>query len=164
MMNFELGSGQLFVGDTPIGSAIPMVSCEPEFSTNEKICFNSSMEFTSELSFVNWDLLNQCCMPDNNHTLKIEGDIPIMIQVRWHKKPRINKKWLKRYGMKPDVIKVEMNAKELEYIPGEIVAPDPCGGTTGITATFNHFDFKTEEIKYIFRNDQLIRSRKIEFV
>ena len=52
----------------------------------------------------------------NLSTLKSECSIwkaqwqePIMIQSRWHRKKRINKKWYKRYGMKFDYIDVEVD-------------------------------------------------------
>lgn len=40
-------------------------------------------------------------LKDINHYAKTqEFDIPHLVQVRTHKKHRINKKWKKRYGMK----------------------------------------------------------------
>ena len=35
-----------------------------------------------------------------NTTVEFDGHIPIVVQARKHKKCRINKKWLKKYGMK----------------------------------------------------------------
>lgn len=40
-------------------------------------------------------------MKDINRYAKVqEVEIPEVVQVKTHKKPRINKKWKKRYGMK----------------------------------------------------------------
>ena len=96
----------------------------------------------------------------SNKPRVITHEVPIVIQARWHKKNRINKKWLKRYGMKPDVIKVEMNIRELTYEPGHIVGKDE----TGIRGTFDSWNFETDMPIYKYRSDQMRRNLKIEFV
>lgn len=71
--------------------------------------------------------------------------VPIMVQARWHKKKRINKKWLKRYGMKPDKVLVKMDASVVEYDISD-----------------NTFEFNTNKWIYVWRPDQLRRGLKIE--
>ena len=39
------------------------------------------------------DILNS-----NNNNYCVKFNIPILVQTRYHKKSRINKKWIKRYG------------------------------------------------------------------
>ena len=87
-------------------------------------------------------------------------EVPIMIQARWHKKKRINNKWLKRYGMKPDTIKATMNIRELTYNLGHIVDKDEIG----IRSTFDSWNFETDMAIYTYRPDQMRKNLKIEFV
>ena len=96
----------------------------------------------------------------SNKPRVITHEVPIMIQARWHKKNRVNKKWLKRYGMKRDTVKVEMNIKELTYEPGHMIGRDE----TGICCTFNSWNFETDMPIYKYRSDQMRRNLKIEFV
>ena len=72
--------------------------------------------------------------------------VPIMVQARWHKKKRISKKWLKRYGMKPDKVLVKMNANVVEYDTSD-----------------NTFEFNANKYTYVWRPDQLRRGLKIEW-
>lgn len=79
-------------------------------------------------------------------TFWFEHDTPIMIQARWHKKKRINKKWLKRYGMKSDVVKTRHKARALSY-----------------NTMYGDFEFKTiGKSEYILRPDQKRKHLKIE--
>lgn len=71
--------------------------------------------------------------------------VPIMVQARWHKKKRINKKWLKRYGMKPDRVLVKMDASVVEYDISD-----------------NTFEFNTNKWIYVWRPDQKRKNLKIE--
>ena len=82
---------------------------------------------------------------DNDRTIEFEGtdidtkflvvdisesnpkftiEYPRIRQIRKHKKKRINKKWLKRYGIKKEVIKIdniEIKLEEKEKVNGESV-------------------------------------------
>lgn len=161
-MNFKMSSGMFYKNDEPwinVDSA-SMLSTTYEDIGTEKLSFNSNMEFSADLTYVNYDMFNKLCRPHEPIKFTITGEIPIMIQTRWHKKRRINKKWLKRYGMKPDVVKVEIDADSLEYTPGEIVGETEFG----IIGTYNSCYFKTQEFRYVFREDQLRKNRKVEFV
>ena len=51
-----------------------------------------------------------------------------------------------------------MDIDQLEYTPGEYI--NEC--ETGIIGTYNSFNFNTNEIRYIFRPDQLRHGIKIE--
>ena len=99
-----------------------------------------------EIQAVDLDLLNQISKtpaPNSNFTLTHKR--PIMIQARWHKRHRINKKWLKRYGMRPDMVEVSYNAKAIAY--------DICDGS---------FDIDASNMKYNFKPHQKRRNLRIE--
>ena len=161
-MNFEMSSGTFYMNDKPLMNvdSTSMLSATCEDIGSERLSFNVNSEFSADLTYVNYDLFDKLCRPQEPSKFKIVADVPIMIQARWHKKNRINKKWLKRYGMKPDVVKVEMDAESLEYTPGEIVDYTD----NGIIGTYNSLDFKTQEIRYIFSEDQLRKNRKLVFL
>jgi hypothetical protein len=94
---------------------------------------------------VNLELLhNLCNIPPSNGKFTMEYSIPIMVQARWHKKPRIRKKWLKRFGMKSDTVKVRANATVGEYHTDD-----------------GSFDFETDNFEYIWRQDQKRKDLKI---
>lgn len=157
-MSIEFGDAVFYIDNESISkAAITNLETSYDHLDKEKLMYDISAKF-SDVIF-NTELIDQLCFP-NNKTFKIQSEIPIMIQARWHKKRRINKKWLKRYGMKPDTVKIEMDVNQLEYTPGEYI--DRC--ETGIIGTYNsfNFSFKTNEIRYIFRPDQLRHGIKIE--
>lgn len=55
--------------------------------------------FTCENTIVNENLLSKLLLPKKSNTFDLQ--YTAMVQARKHKKKRINKKWLKRYGYKP---------------------------------------------------------------
>lgn len=121
-----------------------------------------SAELSFDVSYADLEMLNNFCtptMPTDNFT--IEHNIPIMIQARWHKKARIRKKWLKRFGMKPDNIKVRADAHMLEYHPGQIL--DEQHDDSGICATFDGWEFETNKLEYVLRPDQKRRDLMFEW-
>lgn len=75
----------------------------------------NSAQFTGSIDNINLELLNQMSYPVDPYNFTLVYYIPIMIQARWHKKARVNKKWQKRYGMKEDSVRVEADAKTIEY-------------------------------------------------
>lgn len=115
--------------------------------------------FTCENAYINRDLFEMLVGSRDTKPEKLEYNIPIMIQARWHKKKRINKKWLKRYGMKPDVIKATMNIRECAYEPGHIVGKND----TGIRSTYGSCNFETDMPVYEYRPDQMRRNLKIQW-
>lgn len=153
-MSIELNKGDLFItiGDetTKLGNGIPYTK-EIELSANEYLSHQYHLNAMSSMSLqtdsINLELLhNLSNMPPANGKFTIEYSVPIMIQARWHKKPRINKKWLKRFGMKPDTIKCRANATVGEYHTDD--------GT---------FDFESDAPEFLWRPDQLRNGLKIEF-
>ena len=123
---------------------------EPSSLTQETLQFNNSASFQGELKDV---------LPLYNYVGDLTGKpfyvecyIPIMIQARWHKKPRINKKWLKRYGMKKDKVLVRCDVVSV-YINTE------CENPYEIEHKFN---MGLNSMEYKFRPDQLRKNLKIE--
>lgn len=58
----------------------------------------SACSFTCENITINESLLSELCLPKQLNTFDLQ--YTIMTQSRKHRKKRINKKWLKRYGYK----------------------------------------------------------------
>lgn len=151
-MDLGLNEGTLFMIDEDktmeLGKGIPFVE-DIELSAEEYLSHQYHLTTTSSMSFqtdsVNLELLhNLCNIPPSNGKFTMEYSIPIMIQARWHKKPRIRKKWLKRFGMKSDTVKARMNATAGEYHTDD-----------------GSFDFETDKFEYIWRQDQKRKDLKI---
>lgn len=99
----------------------------------------------------NLSFLNELCNPMNPpDTFTYEYDVPIMIQARCHKKKRINKKWLNIFGMKSDTVK--------KRVVADVISCDRLTNSCEI-------EFKnTCNAEYIFRQDQMRKHLKIEWV
>jgi hypothetical protein len=150
---YKLTKGDVFITadgiTTALGKGIPYTE-EVEFSGKENPLhlynFNTAYSASLEVDSINLELLdNLCRMPPSNEKFTIEYSVPIMIQARWHKKARIRKKWLKRFGLKPDMIKMRANA-----VAGKYHAD---GG----------FDFESDAPECLWRADQLRNGLKIEW-
>ena len=159
MIEFKANSFQILDIDTaqPIANFnnIRDVTIESEVEesslSKEKLSFNHEASFECELTDCS-SLLNYAT-DFNDKPLYVEYYIPILIQARWHKKPRINKKWLKRYGMKKDKVLVKCDVDSISpdntYDPYDLVES---GG----------FNIELSNMQYKFRPDQLRRNLKIE--
>ena len=89
------------------------------------------------------DILNS-----NNNNCCVKFNIPILVQTRYHKKSRINKKWIKRYGFKkgliqcvmPECILSKQNERdEIDYLaPHRLITQDMC-----------RLDFESPEMQII---------------
>ena len=76
-----------------------------------------------------------------------------MIQARWHRNKRINKKWLKRYGMKKDSILVRCDV--------ESISPNTNCDPYCLTEHVE-YGMTLGNMRYKFRTDQLRKNLKIE--
>lgn len=133
------------IGNVTIESEI-----EPSSLSKEVLEFNHSASFKGEL--IDCSMFNYNTTKLNDKPFYIECHIPIMIQARWHKKPRINKKWLKRYGMKKDSVLVKCDVLSIQ-------TNTECENPYEIEHKFN---LDLDSMKYKFRTDQLRRNLKIE--
>ena len=151
-MSIELDKGSLFmtIGDNTmtLGEGIPFTE-EIELSVKENpphLYHFNQPSFSFEVYNADLEKLNNDYNMMLNREFVIEAYRNIMIQARWHKKPRIRKKWLKRFGMKPDTVKMKMNATNGEYHTDD-----------------GSFDFETDMPEYLWRPDQKRKGLKIEF-
>lgn len=150
----ELGKGTLFFGGvdfTPLAFGELTMSSDIPISDKEEqprwmmLDVKKDVGLSFEIKAVDFNLLEQASrMPtSNNFTLTYEKQI--MIQARWHKRNRTNKKWLKRYGMKPDTVNVSCDANTCAY--------DVIDGS---------FDIDASSFKYNLKPHQKRRNIKIE--
>ena len=150
----ELERGMLYVADASGKQfEIANVSCEsaetdtcsPNETPDVHYHLTGAASVSLEVSAMDLSCLDYKPF-EPSKTFWFEYNIEIMSQARWHKKKRINKKWLKRYGMKSDTVKIKAKARVLEY--------DYMAG---------EFEFESDEFEYIWRPDQLRHGLKIEF-
>lgn len=122
---------------------------EPSSFSKEKLSFNHEASFECE-SIDCSSFLDRTNDGYYNKPVDIEYYTPIMIQSRWHKKYRINKKWLKRYGMKKDSVLVKAKASKITFD----------------TERENEYEIECnmniEDMQYELRPDQLRRNLRIE--
>lgn len=85
---------------------------ETEFNIDNNLNFNinsfgGSISGTFNYFNANFLKLLQAKNKDETYKINLEGYREFQIQKRKHKKKRINKKWLKRYGYESKKVKVE---------------------------------------------------------
>ena len=119
---------------------------EPSSLSKEKLSFNHNASFGCELTNFSPKLYYET----EKKSFDIEYYLPIMAQARWHKKHRINKKWLKRYGMKKDSILVKAKASDITF------------DTERENKYEIEWNMNIEDMQYIYRPDQLRKNLKIE--
>lgn len=132
--------GEIFSGDIEIDTLSP--NDMPEIIYNFQKVLSAS--FSCEMTLANLSCLGYKPF-ELTEKFSIEHNVGILVQAKWHKKKRINKKWLKRYGMKPDTVKVKAKAHTLSY-----------NTETG------DCEFEVDKLEYIWRPDQLRKNLKIE--
>lgn len=154
-MGFELNDGTLYVidsngrrfelgddlyGDIEIDTLSPNEIPDLAYYLQSE----ASASFSSEMTLAGLDCLGFKPF-EITDKFSIEHSVGILVQARWHKKKRINKKWLKRYGMKPDTVKMKATARTLSY-----------NTETG------DCEFEVDKLEYIWRPDQKRKYLKIE--
>lgn len=117
---------------------------EPSSLSQEKLSLTHEATFECELT--DFSPLLNCKTNHCSQPLELEYYMPIMVQARWHKKNRINKKWFKRYGMKEDFVRVRAKASSVTFDterenPYEIEC-----------------NMRVEDAQYEFRPDQMRRN------
>lgn len=154
----ELNSGNVYLlkGSEPICefnnvNGFIESEIEPYSLGQETIKFNHEATFDAELT--EYSPLMSYTTNLNGRPFYVEYKTPIMVQARWHKKPRINKKWLKRYGMKKDYISVKCDV--------ESVTPST---NYDIDCLAEHVEYgmMLTNMQYKFRPDQLRKNLKME--
>lgn len=132
--------GEVFYGDIEVDTLSPHET--PEIIYNFQKAATAS--FSSEMTLTGLEYLGYKPF-EPTEKFSIEYNVGILVQARWHKKKRINKKWLKRYGMKSDTVKIKAKARTLSY-----------NTETG------DCEFAVDKLEYVWRPDQLRRGLKIE--
>lgn len=154
-MGFELGNGTLYIMEpngrqSELGEIFDGDIEVDTLSPNEmpEIIYNfqkaATASFSGEMTLTGLEYLGYKPF-EPTEKFSIEHNVGILVQARWHKKKRINKKWLKRYGMKPDVVKIKANARTLSYN----TETDEC-------------EFEIDKLEYIWRPDQKRKNLKIK--
>jgi hypothetical protein len=154
-MGYELNDGTLYMMDSngrrfELGDALYGDIEIDALSPNEipDIVYNlkntESASFSCEMTLADLNCLNYKPF-EPTEKFNIEYRVGILVQARWHKKKRINRKWLKRYGMKPDTVKVKATARTLSY-----------NTETG------DCEFEVDKLEYVWRPDQKRKYLKIE--
>ena len=154
-MGFELNGGTLYIMDSNgVQSKLGDISYGDievdTLSPNEIpdiVCNLNNMEsasFSCETTFADLSCLDYKPF-EPTKTFNIEYNVPILVQARWHKKKRINKKWQKRYGMKSDTVKMKADVRRLGY-----------------DIDTGELDFEVDKLEYIWRPDQKRNNLKIE--
>ncbi len=122
-----LGLGSLTMVDLETGTEYDFGECnslelvqedlcqDAEPSRTIKGCTNAATFSCESPTIINEELFNELCRSSNFSEFTMECDTLILVQARWHKKARIRKKWLKRYGYKEDVVKTIAKARCGEY-------------------------------------------------
>ena len=135
----ELASGILYTDDIPL-------SQYEEQEISWRLLPTKTDEVTFTIDAIDLELLNNMTHIQTSDKFTLKYNKPIMIQARWHKRHRINKKWQKRFGMKQDTVEVSCNARTCEY------SWDEC-----------HFDIDASCMKYNLKPHQKRRNLKIEW-
>ena len=132
--------GEIFSGDIEVDTLSPNEMPDIIYNFNKV----ETASFSGEMALTGLDCLGYKPF-EPTETFSIEHGVGILVQARWHKKKRINKKWLKRYGMKPDTVKMRAKARTLS-----------CNTETG------DCEFEVDKMEYIWRPDQKRKNLKIE--
>ena len=138
------------ISEYDLNNAVIETEVETHSLSKEKLFFTT--EATFDVRAEDISLLNYAT-DFNGKPFYIEYNIPIMIQSRWHKNKRINKKWLKRYGMKKDSILVRCDV--------ESISPSTSHDPYYLTE-YVEYGMTLNNMQYKFRPDQLRKHLKIE--
>ena len=168
-MNIDFTGGSLFMfedgkstllADKVTGTSELELNAKEELSTVYKL--NNTAEFSCEIDSFDKELLDKYCSIGPISEMTLEYQHPIMIQARWHKKPRIRKKWLKRYGMKPDIVKILCSAHAITMVPAETEVNMLGKINTSVQQEYT-FEADINHRKYVLRPDQKRKGIKIEW-
>ena len=87
------------------------VDIEPSSCAKENLIYNSNFEIQMDNFYISPELKKLLITPSSSPKFKMQGTHVVYVQARTHKKRRINKKWLKRYGMKEKLITFEADCE-----------------------------------------------------
>ena len=156
----DLSGNQIMSFDNcTIEEFVTPLSDKAELEHTIDLSSTGNAEFTCENVQLNTSLLGSM-LEASKTPAKVYWDMPIMIQARWHKKHRVNKKWLKRYGMKRDVVAVEAEIKSLANVPGYAIPAD----IAYYDSDNRGFELDVGMPVFKYKSSQICRNRKIEYL
>ncbi len=80
------------------------------WSPNAEVNFRTECSFSMDCDYINTEAIKQLFGIKNtpmSYEIVAEHKTPIYVQARRHKKKRVNKKWLKKYGYRIDGYKID---------------------------------------------------------
>lgn len=113
----QLGRGLPTLADSDYSSDLEAMNIKPVLSANAEMTFKCDVNVPlfEQLFGVNLALGG-----DRVSKATLRFEYPYLVQIRKHRKKRINKKWAKRYGFKYMFKPVEIVDCEIENRDGEI--------------------------------------------
>lgn len=125
--NFTFGPGSIYImnqdGDVGLEAPTWGMTCDVPLSGDAEIDYSYEVkvalvqEFAGSGYIVNYDLLNSHA--GHPGVFYIEYLADIQVQARRHRKKRIDKKWLKRYGYKTVRRKIRLKCDQLTMTPDD---------------------------------------------
>ena len=153
----EIASGGLFLSDVTkfmYIQGIESMDVRCEYSDKEELkvdnTFHNSLsgEITLENCEINENLFNQYFRPTYQNPL-FSSELSYAIPVKSHKKKRIFKKWLKRYGVKVDHITLDFQVTTYDTQTNEA----KCEMTNESVKTYVKFYKAIQLYEYAFKHE-----------
>ena len=123
----SFGPGELYMmdqsGETAMQMSVYDMQCDIPFSAdaepNYEFEFRTPLaqEITASSCVIDTGLLR--LISEQPRGFYLEYDVDVQIQARRHRKKRINKKWLKRYGYRTVTRRVRLNCEQLSINQGD---------------------------------------------
>lgn len=95
---------------------------QPNIQSEMSADYKPSISFTLEDAHFEPEVLEKLLSQnplEPKYDINIKGNREVFVQARTHKKKRINKKWLKKYGLKAIYIPFEMSLTECKLTQEE---------------------------------------------
>lgn len=125
--SFTLGPSSLYIFDEAgaFTSGVPVAECfgDIPFSTDAELKYNFEFEtpLVQEFAGGGWSidvgLLQTISGQSSKYSIEFYADVEV--PARKHRKKRINKKWLKRYGYKTVRRKISLQCDQIAITPDE---------------------------------------------
>lgn len=119
--NFTFGPGEIYItdhfGDTIMEAPVYNMTCDFTLSADADVNYEFECTTSASDCVINRDLFDQLAGQPSGYYLEYYADI--QVQARRHRKKRIDKKWLKRYGYKTVRRKVRLRCDQLTIMPDD---------------------------------------------
>lgn len=115
-------------------------------------------EATLDVKTTDYNTVLKDLTVSNDEPMYITYETPIMVQARWHKKKRINNKWLKRYGMKKDSVLIKCYVESIDSKPYEHYY-EP----SYLTEQHTEFNMTFKDMEIHFKPHQLRKGFRMDY-